>query len=68
MKVDLTQRDIELLLFLINEAAASELGSKQRSKFTMQEISLMTKLEKALGNNDLIEKIMFSAGKESTLH
>jgi hypothetical protein len=68
MKVDLTQRDIELLLFLINEAAAGGLGSRKRSKFTMQEISLITKLEKALGNDDLIEKIMFSAGKESTLH
>ena len=68
MKVDLTQRDIEMLIFLINEAAAGQLGSRKRSKFTMQEISLITKLEKALGNEDLIEKIMFSAGKESTLH
>ena len=68
MKVDLTQRDIELLLFLINEAAAGGFGTRKRSKFTMQEISLITKLEKALGNDDLIEKIMFSAGKQSTLH
>ena len=68
MKVDLTQRDIEMLIFLINEAASGQLGTRKRSKFTMQEISLITKLEKALGNEDLIEKIMFSAGKESTLH
>jgi|GEM_PF-3108469 len=68
MKVDLTQRDIELLLFLMNEAAAGELGSRKRSKFTMQEISLITKLEKALGNDDLIERIIFNAGKETTLH
>ncbi len=68
MKVDLTQRDVELLLFLINEAAQGELGTRKRSRFTIQELSLISKLEKALRNDDLIEKILFSAGKESTLH
>jgi hypothetical protein len=68
MKVDLTQRDIELLLFLINEAAAGELSTRKRKRFTMQELSLISKLEKALRNDDLIEKIMFSVGKETILH
>ena len=68
MKVDLTQRDIELLLFLINEAASGELGTRKRTRFTIQELSLISKLEKALRNDDLIEKILFNAGKETTLH
>lgn len=68
MKVDLTQKDIELLLFLINEAAAGELSSRKRSKFTIQELALITKLEKALQSNDLIEKIVYSATKSNTLH
>ncbi len=68
MKVDLTQRDIELLLFLVNEAAAGDSGLKKRTKFTIQELALLTKLEKALKNEDIIEKIVYNASKSSTLH
>ncbi len=68
MKVDLSQKDIELLLFLINEAAAGDLSSRKRSKFTIQELALISKLEKALQHSDLIEKIIYNVTKPTTLH
>ncbi len=48
MKIDLTMRDIELLLFLINSAALEDFNARRPFSFSAEELALIDKLENAL--------------------
>ena len=48
MKVDLTQKEMEYILFLINESAYELSGGKDSGEYTIDELKLMDKLENAL--------------------
>ncbi|MCL2389391.1 MAG: hypothetical protein FWC85_03300 [Elusimicrobia bacterium] len=48
MKVNLTQRDIELIIHLVNEYALSNSESEAKLSYSMDELLLLDKLEVAL--------------------
>lgn len=48
MKVDLTQREMEYILFLINESAGMSDDARVSSGYSTDELELMDKLETAL--------------------
>ena len=70
MKVELTQRDIELLLILLNENAVGDLGDlKNQPSFSIEELALIDKLEAAIRQNELLDKILFDVSKsDNTYH
>ena len=51
MKVDLTPREIELILLLVGDSAASEFEFDEPSLYSMEELTLISKLESALKQN-----------------
>ncbi|MHB9154328.1 MAG: hypothetical protein ACYC5N_01390 [Endomicrobiales bacterium] len=55
MKVDLTFRDIELILMLIGDAAAGDFPDSSPI-YSMEELSLVEKLEAALRRGEILEK------------
>ena len=48
MKVDLSQRDIELIIHLVNEYAASNCENETKLNYSMDELLLLDKLDAAL--------------------
>lgn len=56
MKIDLTPREMELMLMLLNDAASEEFVRMSGFNiFSMEELSLMDKLENAL-KQEITEK------------
>ena len=56
MKIDMTPREIELLLILINEAAQGDFTLDGPPIFSIEELSLIKKLESALETIEKTEK------------
>jgi hypothetical protein len=59
MKIDLTQKEIELLLLLMNDVFIEDigsLGSNNTPILTLEERALMEKLESALRSTYIFEK------------
>lgn len=48
MKVDLTQKEMEYILFLINESAGTSDDGRVVNEYSTDELELMDKLETAL--------------------
>ncbi|HBU69971.1 MAG TPA: hypothetical protein DEE98_06250 [Elusimicrobia bacterium] len=53
MKVDLTPREIELILLILNDVAASDFEFEGSAVFSSEELSIISKLEMALKQNKL---------------
>ena len=56
MKIDLTKKEIELLLLLMNDVFIEDLGSIDTPILTLEERALMEKLESALRSTYIFEK------------
>ncbi|MCB4790612.1 MAG: hypothetical protein LHV68_01875 [Elusimicrobia bacterium] len=56
MNIDLTPREIELLLILINEAAQGDFSLDGPPIYSIEELALIKKLEKALETMDKLDK------------
>lgn len=67
MKIDLTERDIELLLSLLADAATDDVNYRPSSFFSIEEIALIDKLEAALKKGDLDEPELMDTGSPSGL-
>jgi hypothetical protein len=69
MKVDLSSRDIELLLLLINESASPDgFTLNDAGVFSFEELALIEKLESALKKCEMIEKTMLDAPSSDTVY
>jgi hypothetical protein len=56
MKIELTQKDLELLLLLVNEAVSRKQNNLEAAFFSLEERMLIEKLESALNRFDFFEK------------
>jgi len=68
MKVELTSRDIELILSLLAESASEELYFRSSSLYSVEEIALLEKLESALRKCDLKEADILDTGSSGFCH
>jgi len=64
MKIDLTQKEIELLLLLMNDVFIDDLGSNDTTILTIEERALMEKLEAALRSTYIFEKGLLSGNTD----
>ena len=62
MKVDLTTRDIELILSLLSESAGDDIYFKSSMLYSMEELMLLEKLESALSKCDSKEADILDTG------
>jgi len=67
MKIDLTPRDIELLLELLSDTVTDELDFKSPITYSIEELALIDKLETALRKSDLDEPELMDTGSPSGL-
>ncbi|OGS17476.1 MAG: hypothetical protein A2219_01510 [Elusimicrobia bacterium RIFOXYA2_FULL_50_26] len=51
MKIDFTPREVELLLMLINDIADGDFTFKESAVYSIEELSIIGKLEAALRQN-----------------
>ncbi|MCL2144193.1 MAG: hypothetical protein FWH43_01670 [Endomicrobia bacterium] len=68
MKVDLTQKEMEYILFLINESAYELSDGKKSGEYTIDELKLMDKLENALRFLEIKEFGLSTAMKNKHLN
>ncbi len=68
MKVDLTTREIELILLLVNEIAMENWDSKKNPAFSLEELTLIEKLETALRKEDIVNKTIPNSSQSNLLH
>ena len=67
MKVDLSQKEMEYILFLINESVTGSDGAADAGEYTMEDLELMDKLESALRLLE-IKEFGFSAPAAKNKH
>jgi len=67
MKIDITAREIELMLMLLSDVASDDTSDKPSSFYSIEEIALMEKFEAALRKSDLIEPELLDTGSPSGL-
>jgi 3-deoxy-D-arabino-heptulosonate 7-phosphate (DAHP) synthase class II len=68
MKLDLTLRDIELMLMLMHEAATLDTGENAQPVFTMEEMALIDKLETALKREEILSQEIFDTSVSTLTH
>ena len=68
MKIDLTKKEIEFLLLLFGDTAESDLSSSKSASFSIEELSLINKLEKALKYSEALEKIILDTSKSGNIY
>ena len=68
MKVDLSVRDIELILNLLNNAIDEDFVICEDASFTSAEVALISKLESALRAQAFSQKVAFDTGTSDTFH
>lgn len=68
MKVDLTQRDIELLLLVLNDVAQSYDNLDEQPIYSIEEFTLVEKLEAALRKSESAEKMLLDTKVERVYH
>lgn len=68
MRVELTQREIELLLLLMNDMFADGMGGDDAPIMSLEERALMEKLEAALRSTSLFEKNVLDANSSNLSH
>jgi len=68
MKVDLSVRDIELILSLLSDSGPDELGMAPSLVYSFEEVALLEKLETALKKCDLAEKDILDTGSSGFCH
>jgi hypothetical protein len=67
MKIDLTARDIEILLTLLADSVTDENGYKTPMAFSIEELAIIDKLEAALRKENLGEPELMDTGSPSGL-
>jgi hypothetical protein len=67
MKIDLTARDIELLLTLLADTISDDQGFKSPIAYSIEELALIDKLEAALRKGDMEEPELMDTGSPSAL-
>jgi hypothetical protein len=67
MKIDLTARDIELLLALLADTAYGKKGFNASIVYSMEELVLIDKLEAALRQETVDEPELMDTGSPSEL-
>ena len=68
MKVNLTQKEMEYILFLISESAGGSGGGRESDEYTIDELALMDKLESALRLLEIKELGLGAAVKNKQLN
>ncbi|MCL1972709.1 MAG: hypothetical protein FWG57_06970 [Endomicrobia bacterium] len=68
MKVDLTQKEMEYILFLISEPSGDSDGGRESDEYTIDELALMDKLENALRLLEIKELGLGAAVKNKQLN
>ncbi len=68
MKIDLTARDIELMIAILSESASDDMFFKPSQLYSMEEITLLEKLESALRKCDLKEVDILDTGSSGFCH
>lgn len=66
MKIDLTVREIELILALMGDAASSEF-LQDMPIYSLEEKTLVEKLEASLKRGEILEKALLETGETNTL-
>jgi hypothetical protein len=65
MKIDLTARDIEILLTLLADNVSDEEGCKMPIAFSIEELAIIDKLEAALRKDNIEEPELMDTGSPS---
>lgn len=68
MKIELNQKEIELLLLLLSDAFTGDLTAAGATSLTLEERTLMEKLETALRNTYLVDKGMLTTNQSNLSH
>ncbi|MFH1369644.1 MAG: hypothetical protein ABII64_11030 [Elusimicrobiota bacterium] len=68
MKIELTQKEIELLLLLLNDAFAGDFTPNGNPILTLEERELIEKLESALRNTYLFDKGLLNNSQSNLSH
>jgi hypothetical protein len=67
MKIDLTARDIEILLTLLADSVTDENGYKTPMAFSIEELAIIDKLEAVLRKENIEEPELMDTGSPSGL-
>ena len=68
MKIELSMRDIGIILSLLSEVAMDEYGMMSNSSSSMEEFALMDKLETALQRGLLVEHELLDTSGSNLCH
>lgn len=68
MKIDLSVKDIELILLLVNDTFGMEVSGKSKYSLSGDEISLVQKLERALKEMEISQKEIFGLEVDEMYH
>ncbi len=68
MKIELSQKEIELLLLLLNDAFSGDLTPSGNPILTVEERALMEKLESALRDTYLLDKGLLGNNQSNLSH
>lgn len=68
MKIEMTQKEIELLLLLLNDAFAADFTADGNPMLTIEERALIEKLEAALRNTYLVDKGLLGTNQSNLSH
>lgn len=68
MKINLSVKDIELILLLVNDTFGREVSGKAEYSLSGDEISLVQKLERALKEMEISQKEIFGLEIDEMYH
>jgi hypothetical protein len=68
MKVDLTARDLELMLMLLNDEVTDKIDLNDPNIIAIEEFTLLEKLENALRNGAAFEQETFDMKTSNVFH
>jgi hypothetical protein len=68
MRVELSQKEIELLLLLMNDMFSDGMGGDDAPIMSLEERVLMEKLESALRNTSVFEKSILDVNSSNLSH
>ncbi len=68
MKIELSVRDIEIILSLLSEVTMDEYGMMSNSSSAMEEFALLDKLETALKRGLLMERELLDTSGSNLCH
>lgn len=68
MKIELNQKEIELLLLLLNDTFSADFTPSGNPILTVEERALMEKLESALRDTYLVDKGLLGSSQSNLSH